>query len=87
MDKIYCQRFGRMEALQRLFEMVPTGMKKTTAEKMEKAIMPDFEKLRQKIQKKNEKAAAKIHEQFRFFGNMWLKRTEWAKHLREFDRE
>jgi hypothetical protein len=35
----------------------------------------------------NEKAAAKIHEQSRFSGNMWLKRTGWAKHLRAFDRE
>jgi hypothetical protein len=35
----------------------------------------------------NEKAAAEIHEQSWFSGNMWLKRTKWAKHLRAFDRE
>jgi hypothetical protein len=84
---VYCQRFSRTGALQRLFKMVPTSMEKITAKKVEKAIMPDFEKLRQKIQKRNEETAAKIHEQFRFSGNMWLKRTKWAKHLRGFNRE
>jgi hypothetical protein len=66
--------------------VVPAGREETSP-KVEESIMLYFEKLRREIQKENEKTATEIHEQGRFSGNMWLKRTEWAKHLREFDRE
>jgi hypothetical protein len=66
--------------------MVPANVEETKP-KVEESTMVYFDRLRQDIQMGNEKAAAKIHEQSRFFGNMWLKRTGWAKHLRAFDRE
>jgi hypothetical protein len=72
---VYCQRFGQMGPLQRLFAVVSASRKETSPE-VKKSIMPYFEKLRRKIQKKNEKTATEIHEQGRFSGNMWLKRTK-----------
>jgi hypothetical protein len=75
MNGIHCQRFGQTGSLQRLFEVVPTDIEETKPE-MEEFTMVYFDRLRQDIQMENEKAAVKIHEQFRFFGNMWLKRTE-----------
>jgi hypothetical protein len=75
MDGVYCQRFGQTGPLQRLFAVVSAGKEKISP-KMEEFIMPYFEKLRREIQKENEKTATKIHEQGRFSGNIWLKKTE-----------
>ncbi|KAK4182084.1 hypothetical protein QBC35DRAFT_468354, partial [Podospora australis] len=50
-------------------------------------VLDQFTALAETVKENDRSAAAVIGEQSRFSANMWVRRTDWPRHLRGFDRE